>query len=83
MGARRRVKAKVVEKKTGELKEDMEAAVALVQQYVPPAPEKIQAAMSAGKITVAPGAGTTTLRIADYAKAGDALVLTLDAEARG
>jgi|PlaIllAssembly_1097288.scaffolds.fasta_scaffold25103_2 hypothetical protein len=84
-GGRRggRVKRKVVEKKTGELKEDMEAAVALVHQYVPPAPDKIQAAMGAGRITLSPGAATTTLRIADYVKPGDALVLALDASGKG
>jgi hypothetical protein len=70
-------KAKVVEKKTGELKEDMEAASALVHQYLPPAPEKIQAAQAASKLTVTPGAATV-VRIADYLKAGDSLVLTLD-----
>ena len=79
----RGLKGKVIEKKTGEMKEDMEAAVALVQQYVPPAPDKIQAAMAAGKITITPGAGATTLRIADYVKAGDSLVLTLDAAGQG
>jgi hypothetical protein len=65
------------------MKEDMQAAVALVQQYVPPQPDKIQAAMAAGKVTMAPGAGTGTLRIADYEKAGDALVLTLGTADKG
>jgi hypothetical protein len=82
-GRQKRVKAKVVEKKTGEMKQDMEAAVALVHQYVPPAPDKIQAAMAAGKITATPGAGGTALRIADYVKAGDSLLLTLDAAGKG
>lgn len=77
------VKAKVVAKKTAELTADMQAAVALVHQYVPPAPDKIQAAMAAGKITVTPAAGTTTLRIADYVKAGDAMLLGLDASGKG
>ena len=54
-------KAKVVEKKTGELKEDMEAAGALVHQYLPPSPDKIQAAQAAGKIT-APRGHPTALR---------------------
>jgi hypothetical protein len=80
---KRGIKGKVIEKKTGEMKEDMEAAVALVHQYVPPAPDKIQAAMAAGKITMTPGEGATTLRIADYVKAGDSLVLTLDAGGKG
>jgi len=78
----RGLKGRVVEKKTGELKEDMQAAVALVQQYVPPQPDKIQAAMAAGKITMAPGAAQSALRIADYEKAGDSLVLTLDPAAK-
>jgi hypothetical protein len=38
--------------------------------------------MAAGKITVTPGAGTAALRIADYEKAGDSLVLTLDPAAK-
>jgi hypothetical protein len=70
------VRGRVIEKKTGEMKEEMQAAAALVHQYVPPSPEKIQAAMAAGKVTITPGAATA-LRIADYVKAGDALTLTL------
>ena len=80
---KRGLKGKAIAKKTGEMKAEMQAAVALVHQYVPPSPDKIQAAMAAGKITVAPGAGTTALRIADYQKAGDSLVLTLDTAAKG
>jgi len=79
----RGLKGRVIEKKTGEMKEDMEASVALVHQYVPPAAEKIQAAMAASKITIVPGAATTTLRIADYLKAGDSLVLTLGSADKG
>jgi len=80
---KRGLKGKVIAKKTGEMKEEMQTAAALVHQYVPPSPDKIQAAMAAGKIAVVPGAGTTALRIADYEKAGDSLVLTLDTTAKG
>jgi hypothetical protein len=80
---KRGMKGRVIEKKTGEMKEEMQAAVALVQRYVPPSPDKMQAAMAAGRITVVPGAGTTALRIADYEKAGDSLVLTLDSPSKG
>jgi hypothetical protein len=80
---KRGMKGRVIEKKTGDMKEDMQAAVALVHQYVPPQPDKIQAAMAAGKITMAPGAATSALRIADYEKAGDALVLTLGTADKG
>lgn len=79
----RGLKGRVIEKKTGELKEEMQAAVALVHQYLPPQPDKIQAAMAAGRITIVPGAATSTLRIADYEKAGDSLVLTLDSASKG
>ena len=79
----RGLKGKAIAKKTGEMKEEMQAAVALVHKYVPPSPDKIQAAMAAGKVTVTPGAATTALRIADYEKAGDSLVLTLDSAAKG
>ncbi len=80
-GRQGRLKARVVEKKTGEMKAEMQAASALVHTYVPPSPEKIQAAMAAGKITITPGAATA-VRIADYEKAGDSLVLTLDSAAK-
>ena len=80
---KRGMKGRVIEKKTGEMKEEMQAAVALVQRYVPPSPDKMQAAMAAGRITVVPGAGSTALRIADYEKAGDSLVLTLDSASKG
>ena len=82
-GRKKRLKTKVVEKKTGEMKAEMQAASALVHQYVPPSPDKMQAAMAAGTITITPGAGTAGLRIADYEKAGDSLVLTLDTAAKG
>lgn len=70
------LRGRVVERKTGEMQAEMQAASALVHQYLPPSPDRIQAAMAAGKVTITPGA-STTLRIADYLKAGDALTLTL------
>lgn len=61
---------------------EVQAAEALVHQYVPPDPAKIQAAMAAGRINITPGAGTATLTISDYVKPGDSFVLTLDSERR-
>jgi hypothetical protein len=80
-GRKGRRKEKVVAKKTGEMKETLEASAALVQSYIPPAPEKIQAAMAAGKVTVTPGAAAA-LRFADFNKAGDSLTLTMDSESK-
>ena len=64
------------------MKKELEASAALVQQYVPPSPDKIQAVLAAGKVTISPGAGAAALRFADYAKAGDSLTLTMDTEAK-
>ncbi len=52
---KRGLKGRVIEKKTEEMKAEMQAAVALVHQYVPPSPEKIQAAMGAGRGLPDPG----------------------------
>jgi hypothetical protein len=79
---KRGLKGKVVAKKTGEMKKELEDSVALVQKYVPPAPEKLQAVIAAGKVTMTPGAGATAIRFADYEKAGDSLTLTLDSESK-
>jgi hypothetical protein len=81
-GRRGRVKAKVVENKKDDMKEYMERAAALVQQYVPPQPSDIQRAKDAGKVTVTPGgAGLVRLEFSDYLKPGDRLSVDVDAAA--
>jgi hypothetical protein len=77
-GRKGRRKAKIVAKKSAEMKEEMQAAAALVHSYVPPAPEKIQAAVAAGKVSIAPGGGGAAIQFVDFVKAGDSLTLTLD-----
>ena len=49
------VKKEIVEKKVGEMKDYMQLVAALVQQYVPPDPQKIQAAQAAGSVAINPG----------------------------
>ena len=44
----RGVKGKIIANKTAEMKEELEAAVALVQQYLPPSPDMMQVVMNAG-----------------------------------
>ncbi len=76
-----RIKKAVVAKKTGEMQEEMQSAAALVQSYVPPASEKIQAVVAAGGVSVSPSPdGKTTIRLENYEKDGDALTLTLETE---
>lgn len=83
-GGRRggRLKKEIVENKVEELKEYMEEAAALVHQYVPPDPQKIQAAQSAGNVSVQPAGGVTTLNVKSYVKPGDSLALGFDPTAK-
>jgi hypothetical protein len=78
---KRGLKGKVIAKKTGEMKKELEDSAALVHRYVPPAAEKIQAAIAAGRVTITLGAAAA-VRIADYEKAGDSLTLTMDSESK-
>ena len=81
-GRRGRVKAKVVENKKEDMKDYMERAAALVQQYVPPQPADIQRAKDAGKVTANPaGPGLVRLEFPDYLKPGDRLSIDVDAAA--
>jgi hypothetical protein len=78
------VKKAIVENKVEDMKEYMEKATALVQQYVPPDPQKIQAAQAAGNISMqaASGQGLSTITIKDYVKPGDKLILGFDPTAK-
>ena len=76
---KRGLKGKIVAKKTGEMKEELEAAVALVQQYVPPSPDLMQVVMNAGTASISQaGPGAASLKFPGYVKKGDALTLTFD-----
>ena len=83
-GGRRggRLKQTIVENKVEELTDYMEQAAALVHQYVPPDPQKIQEAQRAGNVAVQPAAGVTTLNVKSYVKAGDSLTLGFDPAAK-
>ena len=75
----RGLKGKIVAKKTGEMKEELESAVALVHQYLPPQPDKMQVVMNAGTASLSQaGPGFAALKFPGYAKAGDALILTFE-----
>ena len=78
----RGLRGRIVAKKTAEMKEELQASAALVQQYVPPSPDKLQAVIAAGKLSISPRAGAAAIQFADYAKPGDALTLTLDPETK-
>ena len=50
---KRGLRGKVIEKKKGEMKAELEAATALVHQYVPPDPGMMQVVMNAGTASLA------------------------------
>jgi hypothetical protein len=77
----RGVKARVVENKKEEISDATKEAIAVVKDYVPPDPARIQAAKDAGKLTVSQPdpQGRVTIVIKDYAKAGDTLTLDVNA----
>jgi hypothetical protein len=51
---------------------------AVLGMYVPPDPQKMQAAFQAGKVSLNPGEGAVSLVFADYAQPGDKMTLTFD-----
>jgi hypothetical protein len=79
----RGLRGRIAENKKEDLTESMQEAVALVKQYVPPDPAKVQAAKDAGRITVSPpdAQGRARVVIRDYLKGGDTLTAELDGAA--
>ena len=79
-----RVKEAIVENKVEDLKDYMEEVAALVHQYVPPDPQKIQAAQAAGNVSTPPAAkpGLTSLTIKNYLKSDDSLSVGFDSSAK-
>jgi len=73
------VKKAIVSNKIDDMKEYMARVKALVQEYVPPDPQKIQAVQAAGNMKMEPSGGGATLTLKDYVKPGDAMTLGLNA----
>lgn len=74
------IRGRIIERKKEELTGDMQAAVALVKQYLPPDAARIEAAHAAGGIDVAlaPNGVGYTINIANYLKQGDKLSVTIE-----
>jgi hypothetical protein len=76
---KRGLRGRVIEKKTGEMKAELEAAAALVHQYVPPDPGLMQVVVNAGGASLAQaGPGVVVLKFAGYVKPNDSLALTFE-----
>ena len=76
---KRGLRGKIVANKTEEMKEELQATVALIQQYVPPDSGQIQVVMNAGAASVSQaGPQNLAFTFPGYAKQGDALTVTFD-----
>lgn len=77
-----RLKQRVVQKKTGEMKDYMESAGALIQRYVPPSPADIDSAKQRQKIVLRPvQGGRARVEFSDYLQPGDLMAIDVDAAA--
>jgi len=77
-----RVKTKVVENKKDDMKEYMQRAGALIQQYVPPQPAQIQKVKDSGKLSIKPvEQGVVRLALPEYVQPGDQLTIDINAAA--
>jgi hypothetical protein len=77
-----RAKQKIIEKKKEEMKDYIQDVKALLGMYVPPDPQKMQAAFEAKKVSLSPADGAATLVFTDYALPGDKMTLSFDTATR-
>jgi hypothetical protein len=76
-----RMKQRIIAKKKKEMKDYMGDVKALLSQYVPPEPQKMQQAFQAGKVSLNPAGGVVNLIFKDYAQPGDQMTLRFDTAA--
>ena len=73
-----RAKQKIIENKKEEMKDYMQDVKAVLAMYVPPDPQRMQAAFEAKKVSLNPAGGAVNLVFTDYAQPGDKMTLTFD-----
>ena len=73
-----RMKQKIIAKKKAEMKDYMDDVKAVLSMYVPPDPQKMQAAYQAGKLSLNPVPGLVNLIFTDYAQPNDKMSLTFN-----
>jgi len=75
-----RLKQKVIANKTDEMQQYMGGVKSVIGMYVPPDPQKMQAAFQAQKVTMnsVVGSGTSQLVFKDYAQPGDQMTITFN-----
>src|SRR5439155_6063237 len=78
----RRIKQRLIEKKTEEMQQYMGQVKSLLGMYVPPDPEKMGQAYQAGKVSLNPAGGSVNLVFANYAQPGDQMTLSFNTATR-
>ena len=73
-----RVKQKIIAKKKAEMKDYMQDVKVVLGMYVPPDPQRMQAAYEAGKVSFNPVPPAVNLIFTDYAQPGDKMTLAFD-----
>ncbi len=75
-----RMKQRIVENKTNEMQQYMGGVKTTLGMYVPPDPQKMQAAFAAGKASLSGGGATGVAQIVfkDYAQPGDQMTLVFN-----
>jgi hypothetical protein len=75
-----RLKQRIIEKKTGEMKDYMGQVKTLLAMYVPPNPQNMQAAFQAGKasLNAVAGSGMASIVFKDYAQPGDQMTISFN-----
>ena len=73
-----RLKQRVVEKKKAEMQDYMQDVKSVIGMYVPPNPQKIQAAFQAHNVSLLPGGGVVQLVFKNYAQPGDQMTISFD-----
>ena len=76
---KRGLRGKIIANKTEEMKDELQATVALIQHYVPPDPGMVQVVINAGTASLnQAGPDLVAFSFPGYAKQGDALTVTFD-----
>jgi len=78
----RRIKQRIIEKKTEEMQQYTGQVRGLLGMYVPPDPQKMEQAKQAGNVSLNPAPGAVNLVFVNYAQPGDRMTLTFDTTAK-
>lgn len=76
-GRQGRLKERIIEKKKDELTDYMEQVKGLIEQYMPPDPNRMQQAFQSGNVSLDPTPGMIQLVFKNYAQPGDSMTLSL------